>query len=233
MPRSTAWIQEMFGRFSWSAHHHQRGRILIDDDWIMRNIERLRPGFPITDCHGHVIREIPCHKLIAHQLERVLDDLRRDHLSHLINTFDGCWVPRHMRWNPKRALSHHSWGIAVDINARRFPYGSPDRQDMRLINAFRRHGWEWGGDWSTPDPMHFEIIEVRAQIANRQGVLIVLNDELIASDGRLIEGQLLVPVEPIVNALGGTCSFHPEHGSNGKGYIYIAGAQAGDSQCDS
>ncbi|GLZ43093.1 M15 family metallopeptidase [Actinokineospora sp. NBRC 105648] len=75
--------------------------------------------------------------------------------------------------------SNHSYGRAVDINPVQNPYisgsgavyppnGAPyvdrTRTDPGLIHAgdhtvrtFARHGWDWGGTWTTPiDYQHFE-----------------------------------------------------------------------------
>lgn len=60
-------------------------------------------------------------------------------------------------------LSLHSWGNAVDINAATNPMTSDGRNhtDMPawVIEAGRRWGFEWGGDYSgkRKDPMHFEL----------------------------------------------------------------------------
>jgi len=217
MPRPLSWIEEHFGKLEWTEHPDRRGMIVIAGDWILHNLTRIEPPFPLRDAYGHSIRQITCHALIADQVEAVLVGLKDDGLAHLINTFDGCWVPRHMSWDPKRSISHHAWGIAVDLNARLFPYGSRKRQDARLIAAFRRHGFEWGGDWSTPDPMHFEIVTLETAVTDQMGMKIVVNDELVSQAGRLIDGVPEGPLQPVVEALGATLTPHPEQG---KLYIY-------------
>jgi len=220
MPRPLSWIEENFGRFQWSDDPKRRGRIVIAGDWVLHNIARVKPPIPLLSGAGRPLSVIACHALIADRLLAVLDDLKDRHLHHLINTFDGCWVARHMSWDPSRSLSRHSWGIAVDVNARQFPYGSTHKQDPRLIAAFRRHGFEWGGDWRTPDPMHFEIISLEALTEDQLGVKIVVNDELVSGAGRLVDGHAEGPLEPVVAALGATLTPHPEQGK-----IYIYGAR--------
>lgn len=76
--------------------------------------------------------------------------------------------------NGTRNLSSHSLGIAIDIN----PFQNPQikngktspasaEYDLKakgtikpnsfIIKAFKRRGWQWGGDWiSTKDYQHFE-----------------------------------------------------------------------------
>ncbi|HWL66491.1 MAG TPA: M15 family metallopeptidase [Actinomycetota bacterium] len=29
--------------------------------------------------------------------------------------------------------------------------------DPRIVEIFAKWGFAWGGHWSTPDPMHFEL----------------------------------------------------------------------------
>ena len=185
MPKAQSWIEQHFGRFDWRDDPKHKGAIIIPREWILANTTRIEPPCALRDGLGQSLRSIPCHALIADALRAVLVDLKGRSLCHLINTFDGCFVPRHMSWNPARSLSHHSWGIAVDVNARLFPYGSHDRQNPQLIAAFHRGGFEWGGDWSTPDPMHFEIVSVQKP----------------ASTG---EGEAMSIVSKILNELAGT-----------------------------
>lgn len=222
MPRPLSWVEKTFGIFEWRDDPDRRGRIIISGDWIIHNIAQITPPIPLLNGAGRPLSIIPCHALIADRILAVLDDLKDRHLHHLINTFDGCWVARHMSWDPQRSLSRHSWGIAVDVNARQFPYGSTRKQDSRLITAFRRQGFESGGDWSTPDPMHFEMVALDDLSEDQVGVKIVVNDRLVSSAGRLVDGHAEGPLEPVAAALGAKLTPHPEQGK-----IYIYGAQKG------
>jgi len=224
MPQPLSWIEEHFGKFDWRDDTKKRGAIVMDEGWVSQHIIRIDSPFPMSDAAGHSITRIPCHKLVADQLEAVLVELRDNALTHLINTFDGCWTARHMSWNPGRALSHHSWGIAVDVNTRRFPYGSKDKQDSRLIGAFRRHGLEWGGNWSAPDPMHFEVVALPLP-GDMDGMKIVVNDKLVSSCGRLVDGVAEGPLGPVALALGAAVTIHAEQRK-----IYVYGAQKGRSE---
>jgi hypothetical protein len=61
---------------------------------------------------------------------------------------------------PKRYLSFHSVGTAIDINTTTNPYSAENEliTDMPdwFVEAWTDAGWCWGGDWQTiKDPMHF------------------------------------------------------------------------------
>lgn len=68
------------------------------------------------------------------------------------------WVPRTKMLNPKRSLSLHAWGLAVDINWTENPYGQPNQTiPDAFIQIMKDCGFIWGGDWKVPDPHHFEL----------------------------------------------------------------------------
>lgn len=89
----------------------------------------------------------------------------------------GCWVYRHQRHDNNLPLSNHSWGAAVDIDAKLnpgryhlehtapwshawhevYPHGLP----RAYVEAFLSVGGiTWGGSWpSFRDPMHFEVYD--------------------------------------------------------------------------
>lgn len=139
-------IEEIFGKFKYESRSD--GSIKITDDWAKENITKLKLGK----------WTLWCHKAIVPQLKKVYEILDKQGLT---DEFDlshggGCYVPRHKSWNPRRGLSLHSWGIAIDINPKLYPYGSASKPSDELISAFEKCGFAWGGDWRTPDPMHFE-----------------------------------------------------------------------------
>jgi hypothetical protein len=72
--------------------------------------------------------------------------------------YAGCYAPRYINRDPRSALSHHSWGVALDLNARANAYGRTPHQDPRLVAVFERWGFTWGGHWLLPDGMHFEFV---------------------------------------------------------------------------
>ncbi len=129
---------------------HGDGMITIDPVWVRKWI--VSADVPIFG----VVR---CHRLMIPQLIAALREVEAAGLAGHINPRDygGCWVPRHILFNPSRALSMHAWGLAIDFNVSTNGYGATPQLDRRIVEIFQRWGFKWGGDWETPDGMHFEL----------------------------------------------------------------------------
>lgn len=144
-------VKKLFGGFGYKEA--SGGAIKIDSHWVKHNIVRVE--LPI-------IKKVWCNKKIYFDLFRIFYHIQREGMTHKINVADfqrsgGCYVPRHMCWDKKRGLSRHSWGVAIDINPSTNQYGTPGTLDKIVIEIFAKYGFHWGGNWRTPDPMHFEI----------------------------------------------------------------------------
>jgi len=206
MPLSHSQIESLFGRFGYQPDPARRGQVRIEEAWTRGNRGEAKSPWPLAT-YGGTTQRIRCHRRIKNQLEGALKWLADAGLERLVEFYGGCWVPRHKLWDPRRSLSAHAWGIAVDLNPQTHPFGSNRAQDERLVEAFRRYGFEWGGRWHTPDPMHFEAVEVLGDgstslTMNGEPALVVIGDTEIG--GRLEEGQVWAPVRPIAEALGAT-----------------------------
>jgi hypothetical protein len=138
-----------FEPFSYVSHGD--GMITIDPDWVRRNIVTVE--LPIF---GGVAR---CHRVMVPQLLAALREVQAAGLDRHIDPRDygGCWVPRHIMFNPSRSLSMHAWGLAVDFNVSTNQYGAQPQMHPGIVEIFERWGFSWGGYWSTPDGMHFEL----------------------------------------------------------------------------
>ena len=66
-----------------------------------------------------------------------------------------------------RTKSNHAFGIAIDINALANPLGSSGDMPPEVVRQWEVEGGEWGGDWSRPDPMHFETHLTPDEISRR------------------------------------------------------------------
>ena len=127
------------------------GTIQIDPDWVRRNIVRR----PMPLLKGEVI----CHRMMVDQLYGALKEIEDRGLGHLIDPsqYGGCWVARHIDWSPSRPLSMHAWGLAADFNVSTNGLGMRPQLDRRVVAVFDKWGFVWGGRWSRPDGMHFEL----------------------------------------------------------------------------
>jgi hypothetical protein len=147
MPQSV--IKENFGEFA--AKPAPDGTVVIDPRWTERNIQSARVP---------ILGDVSCHRALVPQLTEALREVRRRSLSFLIDTsqFGGCFGPRFIGRVPGGRLSHHAWGIAIDINALDNAFGTRSDLDPRLIEIMEGAGFTWGGRWLVPDGMHFEWV---------------------------------------------------------------------------
>lgn len=76
----------------------------------------------------------------------------------ILITWDGCFNIRKMKGSD--SLSLHSWGVAVDINAAWNGFGVKPTMGGVLVSCFTEEGFDWGGKWSKPDGMHFQLSKI-------------------------------------------------------------------------
>lgn len=96
-----------------------------------------------------------CNKLLIPIFNRVYKKLVDQNLCDTLVTFDGCYAVRYIRGG--NDLSMHSWGIAVDHNARTNLLGTDGDMNQKAVNVFESEGFYWGGRFKRKDPMHFEF----------------------------------------------------------------------------
>jgi hypothetical protein len=161
LPLTNAQIGGVFGSFT-TRDAKQRGAVVITSpDWESQNLVPL-------DHHvlGAVMRNpTPVHRIALRHFMAVFDSIEQAGLAHLILTCDGTFVPRYKNWNPVTGeLSSHSWGIAIDINARWNSVGCEPALPgetgclRQLVPMFAANGFAWGGHFSRGmDGMHFEL----------------------------------------------------------------------------
>lgn len=63
--------------------------------------------------------------------------------------------------------SNHAFGLAVDVNALSNVLGTTGDMPAEVVAQWEAEGGDWGGDWSRPDPMHFETHLTPEQIRER------------------------------------------------------------------
>ncbi len=138
-------IIKQFGEFKYKELGN--GRILVTDNWRNENIIPL-------EINGV---KIWCNKFVAPQFAGAFAEIISIGLWAEIDLSGGggSYCARHKNWNINSTLSTHSWGISIDINPKKYPYGSKERINQKVVDIFYKWGFFYGRDWITPDPMHF------------------------------------------------------------------------------
>jgi hypothetical protein len=141
------------------------GLVSIDPAWQQANLVRTAfTGIPIV---------ATCHRVVAPAIQGALNEVAAAGLGGAIdvantNRYGGCFAPREVRSDGGTTggnLSRHTWGMAIDMNTATNPMGGVPTMDCRVVWIFRKWGFAWGGNFTTPDGMHFEWVgEDRSQI---------------------------------------------------------------------
>lgn len=109
----------------------------------------------INAATGKPTTKIYCNKDLVDPLNKLFDTVIQRKLTKELHTFDGCFNIRDVRGVPGQ-LSWHSYGLAIDINAKDNPLGGQSTLNVALVNCFLDVGFVWGGEFSRKDPMHFQ-----------------------------------------------------------------------------
>ncbi len=144
---STAQTKAVFGEFAARPEPGRPGYLDLDPAWAAEHLVTTRVP---------LLGSITCHRSVIGALRGAMRELRDRDMGSLIETYDGCFAPRFIDRDPSAMLSHHSWGIAVDLNIAGNYYGAPPDQDRDLVEVMERWGFAWGGRYIVPDGNHFE-----------------------------------------------------------------------------
>ena len=152
-----ALVKEMFGDFQ--IKERDGVWITTEPEWREQNIQNKRmPILGITRCH----------RLMWEPLEGALNQILEEGLEGYLSIEEwrssgGCYAPRRIsRFDAGGSISRHAWGIAIDINTKS---GYPPR----IVEIFNSWGFAWGGTWTSPDEMHFELRDLSASISKSSG----------------------------------------------------------------
>ena len=149
----SALVKEFFGDFQ--IKERDGVWVTTEPAWRSKNIQQKRmPLLGLT----------VCHRLMWEPLEGALNQIIDEGLSDYISkeefqTSGGCYAPRRIsRFDAGGSISRHAWGIAIDINTKS---GYP----QRIVEIFNSWGFAWGGTWTSPDEMHFELRDLSASVS--------------------------------------------------------------------
>lgn len=202
-PDDTLGVMEtkaLLGEFSYRVNAN--GWLTLDGTW-MQNIT--------YGSIGGLSLATGCHREVRPALQAAMNEIHSRGLAGTINFSDansagGCFGARFNRLTPSSTLgfvSRHSWGMAVDTNTRGSCQGcTPDFINGRgceTVQIFRKHGFAWGGNFLTPDGMHFEYVGERRDLlaypsrwCSNTGAFALSTaeagiDTFFASDGMIVE----------------------------------------------
>jgi hypothetical protein len=144
---STAQMKVAFGEFAARREPGRPGYLDLEPAWTARHL--------VTD-RLPLLGKVTCHEAVMPQLTGAMRELRRRGIGSLVETFDGCFAPRFIARDPAGLISHHSWGVAVDLNIAGNYTGARPHQSPRLVAVMERWGFQWGGRFIVPDGNHFE-----------------------------------------------------------------------------
>ena len=149
----TALVKEMFGDFQ--IKERDGVWITTEPEWREENIQNKRmPILGITRCH----------RLMWEPLEGALNQILDEGLEEYLSIEEwrssgGCYAPRRInRFDAGGSISRHAWGIAIDINTK-------SSYPPRIVEIFNDWGFAWGGTWTSPDDMHFELRDLSASVS--------------------------------------------------------------------
>lgn len=142
-----ALIKERFGEFSYA-----RGT----DRFI--TVDPAYEAAHVVTATVPIIGAISCHRDVIAALEGALRELEDRGLASLVDPagYQGCFVPSVIPGSG--GLSHHSWGIAIDVNFLPNPTGLPSYADPQLVEVMERWGFVAGARFLDVDPGHFEYV---------------------------------------------------------------------------
>lgn len=107
---------------------------------------------------GVIPKKVYCNQDMVKPLEAAFKNINDRGLVGELKTWDGCFNIRKKRGAVSMSL--HSWGIALDINAAWNGFGKVPTMSTGLVKCFTDAGFDWGGVWSKPDGMHFQLSKI-------------------------------------------------------------------------
>jgi hypothetical protein len=104
---------------------------------------------------GVIPKKIYCNKLLVKPLEKAFKNLIERGFVSELKTWDGCFNVRLKRGLSSYSL--HSWAIALDVNAAWNGLNVKPVLTEGFVKCFTDAGFEWGGNWTRKDGMHFQL----------------------------------------------------------------------------
>ena len=107
---------------------------------------------------GVIPKRLYCNRAMIAPLTASFENIINRGLVSQLRTWEGCCNIRKKRGASSQSL--HAWGIAIDINAAWNGFGKKPTMSPELVKCFTDAGFDWGGLWSKPDGMHFQLAKI-------------------------------------------------------------------------
>lgn len=107
---------------------------------------------------GVIPKKIYCNKAMINPLSIAFTYLIQRGYVNELKTWDGCFNIRKKRGLSSQSL--HSWGIAIDVNAFENQLNQTPKLSAGFVKCFTDAGFEWGGNWTRKDGMHFQLASI-------------------------------------------------------------------------
>ena len=161
-----AQTKALLGEFSYRPGSN--GSVAVSDEWRRTYVPDSRRLL-----NSSIAIRARCHTVIEPALRAAFAEVAAAGVGYTFNVSDantagGCYAPRFNRLSNNSSigfLSRHTWAMAIDTNTRGSCQGcAPPDLDCRAVRIFRKHGFAWGGNFLTPDGMHFEWVGERRDL---------------------------------------------------------------------
>jgi hypothetical protein len=110
----------------------------------------------INSATGKKCQRIYMNRDMVLMLEKALELLVERGVSHELKTFDGCYQIRSIR-GKVGIVSAHSYGIALDFNAKENPLNGNVTFSKEFLQCFEEAGFTLGANFARKDGMHFSL----------------------------------------------------------------------------
>ena len=107
---------------------------------------------------GVIPKRIYCNKDLVKPLTKAFKALIKTGCVNELKTWDGCFNIRKIRGGNQMSL--HSWGVAIDVNAFENGLHQKPKLSPEFVKCFIDAGFDWGGNWSRKDGMHFQLAKL-------------------------------------------------------------------------
>lgn len=143
IPHGRAEIERVFGSLS-------------DPRFEQKNLVYFDLPYPLRYA-GVSVARARCHRLAVDHFVKAFENVKAAGFADQFVEFNGIYARRAARGSVGQP-STHSWGIAIDMEASRYPLGGLQRMPDAIVKCFTDAAFFYGGDFGgRKDPMHFQL----------------------------------------------------------------------------